>query len=245
MLSSCFPLGAKINKKKRFSPTKYLWHSFLNWDGMKSLKYLVVVLLGLSAACQAPAAHKEQLDSTVTKQDTAVGDAGRLNVDSSKLVVAGKQAGKIYLGQYMEEVTALLGRPDDGDAAMGSALGIWYNGVSKADKRNPTVIFSSYRDSNMVIKAVKQVSVAAPEFKTADGIGKGAGLAQLLKVYPSLQKIETYVDAQKDTVFVYDSLAEGIAFDLQKDTCTAITVHVKNRPANAKYLSVHPDWKRL
>jgi len=211
---------------------------------MKRLNYFGAVLIGLSAACQSPASDKAQLDSTVTKQDTLVSEVRKENVDSSKLVIAGKQAGRIYLGQYMEQVAEILGRPDDGDAAMGSALGIWYEGTPK-DKRNPTVIFSSYRDSNMVIKAVKQVSVAAPEFRTADGMGTGVKLAQLLKAYPSLKKTESYVSAQKDTVMVYDSVAEGIAFDIKKDTCTAITVHVKHRPANAVYLPVHPDWKRL
>jgi len=205
------------------------------------MNYLGALLLGLSAACHAPASDDAQQVTALRKKDNVKFQ----EVDSSKLVIAGKQAGKIYIGQYMEQVSELMGRPDDGDAAMGSALGIWYEGDEKALKKNPTVIFSSYRDSNMVIKAVKQVSVAAPEFQTAQGIHTGVRLAELLKAYPLLRKTETYVNAQKDSVFVYDSVADGIAFDLQRDTCTAITIHVKNRPANAVYLPVHPEWKKL
>jgi hypothetical protein len=212
---------------------------------MKRMNYLGVVLLALSTACHSPASNNAQQDSTFTKKDTSVRMAQKAKVDPLKLVIAGKQAGRIYIGQYMEEVAELLGRADDGDAAMGSALGIWYDGHQKALKKNPTVIFSSYRDSNMVIKAVKQVSVAAPGFQTAEGISVGAKLVELLEAYPSLKKTEIYVNAQKDSVFVYDSLADGIAFDIRRDTCTAITVHVKNRPANAVYLPVHPEWKKL
>lgn len=210
------------------------------------MNYLGMALLGLSAACHSPASDHAQQDSTFTKTNTAIHKEVKLpEVDSSKIVIAGKQAGRVYIGQYMEQVFKVLGRADDGDAAMGSALGIWYDGHQKALKKNPIVIFSSYRDSNMVIKAVKQVSVSAPEFQTAEGIRTGLRLADLLKAYPSLKKTETYVNAQKDSVFVYDSVAEGIAFDLKRDTCTAITIHVKNRPANAVYLPVHPEWRKL
>jgi len=209
------------------------------------MNYLGAVWLGLLTACHAPASDKAQQDSTFTKKHTAITVTSKNELDASKLVIAGKQAGRIYLGQYMEEVSEILGRPDDGDAAMGSALGIWYEGTQKALKINPTVIFSSYRDSNMVIKAVKQVSVTAAGFRTSEGIHTGVKLAELLRAYPSLKKTETYVNAQKDSVFVYDSVPDGIAFDLQRDTCTAITIHVKNRPANAVYLPVHPEWRKL
>jgi hypothetical protein len=212
---------------------------------MKGMNYLGLILLALSAGCHSPANDQSQRDSTYNKQERAVTEKTEKKVDSSKLVIGGKQAGKIHLGQYMEEVSHILGRPDDGDAAMGSALGIWYQGENKQLKLYPTVIFSSYRDSNMVIKAVKQVSVTAPGFQTAEGIHTGLKLSELLRAYPSLKKTETYVNVQRDSVFVYDSVADGIAFDLQRDTCTAITIHVKNRPANAVYLPVHPEWKKL
>ncbi|MGY0037855.1 hypothetical protein [Pedobacter sp. NJ-S-72] len=78
----------------------------------------------------------------------------------------------------MKTVFKLLGKADDGDAAMGSALGIW-------NKKKPTIIFSSYRDSNMVIKDVKQISVASNDFSTAEGIHTGVTLTKLKAIYLS------------------------------------------------------------
>jgi len=225
----------------------YLWHSFLDLQHMKCINYLGAVLIGLTAACHSSTDQKIQQDSTVTRSDTVITEKKKSKPDSSALVIAGKQVGNIYLGQDMQDVFRLLGTPNDGDAAMGSALGIWYGKDPLKGKRNPLVIFSSYRDSNMVVKAVKQISVGAEEFRTAEGIHTGIRLAALLAAYPSLKKTETYLNSKDktDTLNVYDSIAEGIAFDVQRDTCTAITVHVKNRAANAVYLPVHPDWKRL
>ena len=166
-------------------------------------------------------------------------------VDSSRLIVPGTRAGKLYLGQDMTAVADLLGRPDDGDAAMGSALGIWYTkSSSDFTRRDPISIFSSYRDSNMVVKVVKQLSVSAPDYRTSNGIHTGFTLAALQSAYPGLKKIQQFVSGSgHDTLKVYDSVNEGIAFDMIKDTCSSITVHPKNKPANSTYLSVHPGWK--
>jgi hypothetical protein len=215
---------------------------------MKRIIYLGAVLISLSFACHSPGDRNIKQYSTVTNRDTLITGTKRSETDSSKLIIAGKQAGRIYLGQNIQDVFKLLGKPDDGDAAMGSALGIWYSGDQAESRSNSMVVFSSYRDSNMVIKAVKQVSVSAPAFQTTDGIHTGVKLAALLAAYPSIKKVESYVNSKDktDTLKVYDSIAEGIAFDILKDTCTAITVHVKNRAANAVYLPVHPDkWKKL
>ncbi|WP_139298343.1 hypothetical protein [Pedobacter hartonius] len=213
---------------------------------MKCINYLGAVLLGLTAACHAPTDQKIKQDSTVKDSGTFT-EKKKPTAGPSELIVAGKQVGKISLGQDMEEVFKLLGKPDEGDAAMGSALGIWYGKDTLTGKKDPVVIFSSYRDSNMVVKSVKQISVGAQGFQTAEGIRMGTRLSALLAAYPSLKKTETYLNSKDktDTLRVYDSIAEGIAFDVQSDTCTAITVHVKNRAANAVYLPVHPDWKRL
>jgi len=168
-------------------------------------------------------------------------------IDSAKLIVPGSRAGEIYLGQDMQEVFKKLGNADDGDAAMGSALGIWYT-KSSADstKRDPVTIFSSYRDSTMVVKVVKQLSVSAHEFSTTDGVHPGIKLSKLQSIYPSLKRSMQYVNEKtKDTLSVYDDRNAGIAFDIQKDTCSAITIHPKNKPANSTYLPLHPGWRMV
>lgn len=208
---------------------------------MKQNHFFILFILCMAAACHSVSDQKKEehiaggkLAAVATKK-----------IDSAELIVGGERAGKLYLGQDMQSVVSLLGEADDGDAAMGSALGIWYTkSSSDTTRRDPIAIFSSYRDSNMVVKVVKQLSVSSPEFSTADGVHTGFRLAALRSVYPSLKRTQQYVNNNgKDTLSVYDDLKDGIAFDVIKDTCNAITVHPKNKPANSTYLSVHPGWK--
>lgn len=213
--------------------------------GMKTFNYLGLLLAGLTGACHsAPDQHTQ----TVTKE-TLSNTAAVKTVDSVLLIIPGKQVGCLYLGQNMKDVDKLLGRPDDGDAAMGSALGIWYSlDKKKKDtlKTNPLIIFSAYRDSNMVVKDVKQISVSAPGFSTAEGLHTGVSLAQLKAIYPSLKKTESYVGkSNKDSLIVYDVIDKGVAFDIQQDICTEITVHQEDKAVNAVYLTVHPEWKKI
>lgn len=222
---------------------------------MKLFNYSVLLLTGLTAACHS-SANKQNTNVKEEKMNgTGVHASAQLKhtadpaktADSALLLIPGKQAGNIYLGQDMKAVTGLLGRPDDGDAAMGSALGIWYNHTEKDTvKKNPLVIFSSYCDSNMVVKDVKQISVSAPDFSTAQGIHTGIALAKLKEVYPAIKKAETYTSNKaKDTLTVYDLKDRGIAFDIQKGICTAITIHQQNRAVNGVYLTIHPAWKKV
>lgn len=177
----------------------------------------------------------------------AIPAAKTKEIDSSRLIIGGERAGKLYLGQDMQNVFKILGTADDGDAAMGSALGIWYTkSTSDHTRRDPITIFSSYRDSNMVVKIVKQLSVSSADFSTNNGIHTGFKLSALQSAYPELKKMETYINEEgTDTLLIYDNITAGIAFDIQKDTCNAITIHPKNKAVNSTYLPVHPGWKRI
>ncbi|QNK63205.1 hypothetical protein H7F33_01390 [Pedobacter sp. PAMC26386] len=201
---------------------------------MDKLNYIGLILVGLATACHSPADQKKDPFST----EYAITAKEEKKIDSAKLIIAGKQAGNIYLGQDMTSVFKLLGKPDDGDAAMGKAIGIWH-------KKQPIIIFSTYRDSNMVIKDVKQISISSNSLSTADGIHTGVSLAFLKMVYPELKKVASYSNLQtKALLVVYDAVAKGIAFDIQKDTCTTITVHPVNQSVNDVYLTMYPAWKK-
>jgi len=227
----------------RFSPFLYLWHSFLVAYSMKIVNAIAAGLLGLATACH-PTSDKKREEKM--HNGTIAGHELK-KIDSTKLIIPGNRAGEIFLGQDMQDIFKKMGNADDGDAAMGSALGIWYTkSSSDSTRRDPVTIFSSYRDSNMVVKVVKQLSVSAHEFSTTDGIHTGVKLAELKSVYPSLKISMKYVNEKtKDTLSVYDDRNAGIAFDIQKDTCSAITIHPKNKPANSTYLSVHPGWRTI
>jgi len=223
----------------------YLWYCYYTMTDkfdklkMKKINYLWLLFIGIATACNSSAKQEKEV-VPATKESAPAGTSinTKEKADSAHLLIAGKRAGNIYLGQDMENVFKLLGRPEDGDAAMGSAIGIW-------DKKTPLIIFSSYRDSNMVVKAVKQISVSAASYTTAEGIHTGVSLRKLKTIYPALKKAAFYTNAKtRGQLTVYDDESKGIAFDIQKDTCTAITIHPINKSVNGVYLTMYPDWKK-
>jgi len=211
---------------------------------MKLRNYLIPFLLILATSCQPPTSDQKKQEQI---HNGTIAENKISKLDSTKLIIAGKGAGELFLGQDMQDVIKKLGHADDGDAAMGSAVGVWYtNSSADTSLRNPITIFSTYRDSNMVIKVIKQLSISAPEFSTTQGIHTGVKLKKLQSSYPSLKKAERYINEKnKDTLAIYDDLNAGIAFDIHKDTISAITIHPRKRVVNSTYLTVHPGWKRV
>jgi len=218
---------------------------------MKILNYIGVILIGFATACNSSTEKSHTKDSVSTqteqvkdstaadpREDTTMRADELAERDEYALIVPGKRIGQISLGQDMKEVFDLLGTPDDGDAAMGSAVGVWI--------KSSMTIYSHYRDSTMVVKAVKQISAASDTYYTAEKIATGMSLAKIKAAYPALKESATYVNLKtNDKLQVFDDLEGGIAFDIQANKCTMITVHPKGKPVNAAYLDLHPGWKRI
>ncbi|MCX2493127.1 hypothetical protein OQX63_06560 [Pedobacter sp. PF22-3] len=208
---------------------------------MKNVKF---ALLGLSiglAACQSANKNDEhKTDSVSNLKTTKIQD-----VDGRFLIVAGKSIGEISLGENMEQVVEKLGRPDAGDAAMGKAWGIWYGGDSTAKQRDEIAIYSSYRDTSMRVKDVKQIRITSNEFKTQDGLTTGATLEDIKLKFPDIKKLSSYLNEKNDTVAVYDAKKEGIGFEFLKGKSTSLSVHQVNTAVNNTYLTLHPEWKLI
>jgi len=206
---------------------------------MKNIKF---VLLGLSislAACQSAKKNDEQKTDSVNNLKAAKIQ----EVDGRFLIVAGKSIGEISLGENMEQVIEKLGRPDAGDAAMGKAWGIWYGSDSTAKQKNEIAIYSSYRDTSMRIKDVKQIRITSNEFKTQDGLTTGASLEDTQLKFPQIKKLSSYLNDKKDTVAVYDAKKDGISFEFLKGKSISLTIHPVNTAVNETYLTLHPEWK--
>jgi len=206
---------------------------------MKNIKF---VLLGLSislAACQSAKKNDEQKTDSVNNLKAAKIQ----EVDGRFLIVAGKSIGEISLGENMEQVIEKLGRPDAGDAAMGKAWGIWYGSDSTAKQRNEIAIYSSYRDTSMRVKDVKQIRITSNEFKTQDGLTTGASLEDTQLKFPEIKKLLSYLNDKKDTVAVYDAKKDGISFEFLKGKSISLTIHPVNTAVNETYLTLHPEWK--
>ncbi len=206
---------------------------------MKSIK---IVLLGLSISvvgCQSANRKQAVQHDSLTHISTVAGQT----TDQRFLVVACRSVGEITIGADMEQVSQKLGKADAGDAAMGKAWGIWYGTDSTGGQRNEIAIYSTYRDTSMRVKDVKQIRVTSDKFKTADGFSLGTTLTALQSKFPDLKQISRYENAQKDTVLVYDSKKSGISFEFLKDKSIALTVHPENVAVNETYLTLHPEWK--
>lgn len=193
-----------------------------------------MLLLSLAVACNT--APKKNIDEAVIENTVMTEEVKE--VPNHKLIVPGKQVGALFLGQDMKDVFTLLGNADDGDAAMGSALAIW--------KKDSISIFSSYRDSNMVVKAAKQIATASSTYLTADHIHTGMTQTQLIDAWPAVRLSGVFVhEKTNDTLKVFDDMAGGIAFDIEQDLVSRIIVHEKGRSVEATYLSMYPGWRSL
>jgi len=208
---------------------------------MKNIKF---ALLGLSiglAACKSNTKSGEiKADSSVKTTAASV-----QTLDERFLIVAGRAVGEITLGEDMEQVGKKLGRPNASDAAMGKAWGIWYSDDSTGNQRNEIAVYSSYRDTSMRVKDVKQIRITSDKFKTRDGLTTGSTIEETKKMFPAIEKLSAYLNADKDTVAVYDAKKEGIGFEFLKGRCISITIHPVNTSVNATYLTLHPEWKLI
>ncbi|MCZ4244312.1 hypothetical protein [Pedobacter punctiformis] len=207
---------------------------------MKTLKFFVFGLsLGL-AACQSSTNSNHKADSIASIES----GPGKI-VDERFLIVPGISIGKISIGEDMQEVFKKTGNADDGDAAMGKAWGIWYGKVSKGDRKDELAIYSAYRDSNMVVKEVKQIRITSGLYKTQDGFGTGRTLNDTKMKFPAMEILSAYLNPDKDTIFIYDSKPDGIGFEFVNKKSVALTVHPKQKSLNETYLTLHPEWKAV
>ncbi|RPD41736.1 hypothetical protein [Chitinophaga barathri] len=198
---------------------------------MKTSILRIALGLCILAACAPPATQK------AAEEDNAA------HTPPEALLVAGESAGKFHLGQDMDSVFSLLGKPDDGDAAMGKAWGIWHG-------QDTLAVYSTYADSTMSRRTARQIVVSGEGYRTENGLGSNTPLETIRESYPALQPAATYVsDPGGDTLWVYDAEASGIAFDFRKKDgqllCTAVTIHPADEPVAATYLTIHAGWKKL
>ncbi len=199
------------------------------------IKYLLLSLVVLLWSCNAEPSIKLYKDSTNVS-----------DIDAKFLIVPGKSIGRYFIGQNMLQLDSLKGKPDFSDAAMGKAWSIWYGKKKTGNKKNEIAIYSTYGDSTMSFKVVKQIRIISSRFETVDGMNNGNLLSSFTTNYEDFVKVSRYVDTQLgDTIEVYDSKANGIAVEFLRDISRAITVHEKGTMVNQTYIMLHPEWKKI
>ncbi|QNF31753.1 hypothetical protein HUW51_03080 [Adhaeribacter swui] len=169
------------------------------------------------------------------------------SIDSSRLIVPGKSIGLTALQEKAEAVTARLGKPDQGDAAMGKALSTWFSkpaaNAKDTTRHQTTLYFKTNMGAPNQASRVDQIRVTSPYFITTDSVHVNASLSVIQKAFPGVVKAGAYpVPKTTGKIFIYDAAAAGIAFEInEQERCVAITVHAANQQIKNNYLPLNPD----
>ncbi|MBE7171958.1 MAG: hypothetical protein INR73_15330 [Williamsia sp.] len=167
-------------------------------------------------------------------------------ISASKIIVPGERIGKTLLGTAAAELERLLGRPDMSDAAMGKAWLTWKGKGSKNGHATELNIYTTYKDSTMREKTVRQIRTTSSFFSTDKGAQVDSSLSFIRQSFPGLKKVGSYKGGSK-TYLVYDDRDQGIAFETvanNQEICTGIIVHQKETDVLDVYLTLHPDMQR-
>ncbi len=193
---------------------------------MQLLNYLIGYLM-LFGACHPPQSGHTVF--TILK-----------TVPTAQLIVPGKSIGQTRLNENAGLVFKRLGKPDDGDAAMGKSLATWY--ASHNPSGYQTQVFCSrYMGGDENVSRVKQIRVTSPYFKTANGIGAGSTLKQINASF-KVRKTLAYIE-NKQSFFVYDT-NKGIAFEIAANgKCVGVIVCLPGDQGGFTYLPFHPNLK--
>lgn len=141
------------------------------------------------------------------------------------------------------ETLSELGKPDFSDAAMGKSWAMW---ISKDDKKNELNIYSTYKDSEMKEKVVRQIRITSSKFQTPSEISTGKSLQEIQKAFPDIKLVAKYTDEKtKNLVEIYDSKTNGIAFEFTQNECAAIIVHTKGKKVTEEYITLHPNMEKF
>jgi len=218
------------------------------------MKNICALLLILITSCsQNPGqqqASSSDSSATITKTTgdtpsaTARTGSELAPVPANRLIVPGKSIGLTAIGQTAEETGKNLGRPDDGDAAMGKSLSTWYSKINPAYK---TQVFSAMQMGNEeTMPRVKSIRVNNPFFETAGQLKAGSNLKEILAKFPSLLLTGSYKSADNHTIKLYDDSEAGIAFEMDdKDICVGINVHIIGEKAFVQYLPFESSFKTI
>ncbi|MGY3052495.1 hypothetical protein ACVWYG_000685 [Pedobacter sp. UYEF25] len=207
---------------------------------MNILKYLGIVGIFALAGC-----NSAKYDNTGKDSTKAVAEGPGKILDEKYLIVPGKSIGQISLGDSLQKVNRLLGNADAGDAAMGKAWAIWYAKDPTTTQTSEFCIFTSYRDSAMSDKDVKEIRATSILYKTQDGFGVDRNFQDTKSKFSGLKEVSKYLDEKQDTIAIYDDASSGIGFEFKKGKSIAVSIHKPNRPIQSDYLSPNPKWKKI
>jgi len=164
-------------------------------------------------------------------------------------IIPGESIGKITLEQNAETLKD-LGKPDLSDSAMGKSWLTWYNKNTTAENgKSELNIYTTYKNSDLTEKVIRQIRITSPDFKSVDGIHTGKAFTEIKSVYPNLKYSGKFSDpGSKNEIEVYDDEVSGVAFEIENDgnrrNCVAIIIHSKGKNVMQEYVYLHPEFVR-
>lgn len=201
---------------------------------MRASKYLLILIpILIVAAC------RQKGDTAVSSETPDLPDTTEVRaIPAEQLITPGKSIGHISLGGSLDSLIQMLGRPDAGDAAMGSQLSTWYANHDTAGYQ--TSVFSSRNMGNKdeALSRIKKILVTSPWFKTAEYMSTGNTMQDIDKYY-TLKEGNSYQSKQGKTIKTYSDIDKGISFEIDgAGKCVSILVHAPNSTADT-YLDMH------
>ena len=181
----------------------------------------------------------------VISADTTTAIVEKPEVASEFVIVPGERVGLTKIDQNAIELDSVLGTPDLSDAAMGKAWLTWYSKTNVDSGKYELNIFTTYKDSEMKEKVVKQIRLTSPDFKLIEtGLSTGHPKADFIAKYPDLKPVATY---PKDETNIETQLYEiedgGVAFEFESDYCLSIIVFERDEKVTHYYRTFHPEMK--
>ena len=172
--------------------------------------------------------------SLATQNDTVRKEETTTAVADAFLIVAGEQIGQVHIADSAAKPLRLLGRPDGGDAAMGSATLTW---MGKGNPPSQLDVYTHYRDSSMTDRSVKQIRTTSPAFSTTDGLRVGLMLSEATQRQPGL-KFSSSESVRKGIRF-YDDKANCLAIEADSNAngqkVVSVIVHEKGQGVRSVY----------
>jgi len=190
-------------------------------------KHIIIPFILLLTACsQQPgnSANKISKDSLNDTAGTATpGNSNKATMtDTIAQILPGKRIGHISIGEPMENLVTVLGKPDSSDAGMGAEQLTWFSVEHKPGYRTDVYGHANFNGKDDNVRPVKLISVSSPLFKTSKGLGVDADYNTIKRHY-TLQHVATNTNTATK---IYDDIEAGIAFEIDKgDKCVAVLVH--------------------
>lgn len=211
-----------------------------------SFPFLIVLLISSQfiIGCTGNSAQNSQEVSQVdSSQNTAV-DSVKLKLSDSDtiFVIAGKSLGRFELKQEVEQAQLfdILGKADSSDAAMCKSWNMWH-----LDKRSPKKELDVYAvcDADVDMrKTIQIMRLSHVNFITEKGITSTSTLGELKTAYPNAESIEGIETSSSTQITLIDDVASGIAFEINNDQVTSVSIHAPGEKIINTYL---PFYKQI